>query len=143
MKIEDILKIPYPEQQKEIKPGYTVIHIRSGEIFLLDEYKFLKKHQSDYPIIADDRSFTIDGKSFAENKYPDLIVIDVPKEPEPVVKMAPALVKWSDGRISIRDELFTSFIEAKHAQDSSTRIIWPAPPRNAEGFYEYKESDWK
>lgn len=140
--IKDILHIPYPEEQKELKPGYTVLNIAKNIQHILEEKHFNYLSNSIYRINLDGNEYTIDGKYELDHKTPRLIVIYVPKVPKKI-RLAPALVLKTKSPF-ISEHLYASFEEADECLGGlDSFIIWPAPPIGQDGFYEFSEEDWK
>lgn len=139
--IKDILHIPYPEEQKELKPGYTVLNIAKNIQHILEEKHFNYLSNSIYRINLDGNEYTIDGKYESDHETPRLIVIYVPKVPKKI-RLAPALMKGIDGSIILVPELCHSFEQVK-SKTNNTKIIWPAPPIGPDGFYEFSDEEWK
>lgn len=151
--IKDILHIPYPEEQKELKPGYTVFDFFSLSYIELDYSNFSECRN--YPIEVKGKNFKINGVYSREDNFPSLIVIDVPKVLKKI-RLAPALLQ-RDRNAGERPFMFTedyylpfrsthcydSFKQAREMISSDVKIIWPAPPIGPDGFYEFSEEDWK
>lgn len=139
--IKDIIHIPYPEEQKELKPGYTVLDLKNNKTIVLKNSNF--DHDDDpYILVIDDENFTRSGKINSSDFVPVLIVIDVPKVPKKI-RLAPALYKSSPNKTSVTGMLFESLEQAKNYFAKNQKIIWPAPQIGPDGFYEFSDEDWK